>query len=70
MMAYYSNDFYTKTNPNFQEFITQLENLSRKFGVVVYGHFDLTDNPDEFKNVVYDRDISSSDICARGYWSE
>jgi len=69
-MAYYSNDFYTKTNPNFQEFITQLENLSRKFGVVVYGHFDLTDNPDEFKNVVYDRDISSSDIYARGYWGE
>ena len=70
MMAYYSNDFYTKTNPNFQEFITQLENLSRKFGVVVYGHFDLTDNPDEFKNVVYDRDISSSDIRARNYWGE
>ena len=69
-MAYYSNDFYAKTNPNFQEFITQLEKLSRKYGVAVQGHFDITDNPEEFKNIVYDRDISSSDIYARGYWGD
>jgi hypothetical protein len=67
-MAYFSDDFYEKTQPNFLTFIDKLEKLSRKYGVVVQGHFDITDNPKEFKNVVYDRDISSSDINARGYW--
>jgi len=69
-MAYFSDDFYNKTNPNFQEFMTKLEKLSRKYGVVVHGNFDITDNPKEFKNVVYDRDISSSDIRATGYWED
>ena len=69
-MAYYSDEFYNKTEPNFLAFIDKLEKLSRKYGVAVYGHFDITDEPKEFKNLKYDRDISSSDIRARGYWDE
>jgi len=69
-MAYYSDEFYQKTAPNFIAFMDKLEKLSRKYGVVVYGHFDITDDPNEFKNVAYDRDISSSDINPSGYWDE
>ncbi|MGA1415119.1 MAG: hypothetical protein ACO323_08775 [Candidatus Kapaibacteriota bacterium] len=69
-MASYSNDFIKKTQPNFLSFIDKLQELSREYGVVVYGHFDITDEPKEFENVVYDRDISSSDIRATGYWGE
>ena len=69
-MASYSHDFYDKVDPNFQEFITKLTKLSRKYGVAVYGHFDITDNPKEFKNLTYSRDVSSSDICSSNYWTE
>ena len=69
-MSYYSSEFYDKTSPNFLTFIDKLEKLSRKYGVAVNGHFDITANPKEFKNLVYDRDISSSDIYCRGYWDE
>lgn len=69
-MAYYSNEFYDKVEPNFQEFITKLTKLSRKYGVAIYGHFDITDNPKEFKNLKYTNDISSSDISAIDYWEE
>ena len=69
-MAYMSDEFYEKVNPNFQEFITKLTKLSRKYGVAVNGHFDITDNPREFSNLTYSRDISSSDINARDYWEE
>ena len=69
-MAYMSDEFYEKVNPNFQEFITKLTKLSRKYGVAVHGHFDLTDNPKEFKDLTYDRDISSSDINPRNYWED
>ena len=69
-MSYYSSDFYDKTWPNFSTFITELEKLSRKYGVAVSGHFDITDNIEEFKDIVYDRDISSGDIVPRNYWEE
>ena len=69
-MAYYSDEFYNKTEKNFLSFMNELEKLTKKFGVAVYGHFDITDDVTEFQNVKYDRDISSSDICPRGYWGE
>ena len=69
-MAYHSDEFYAKAAPNFLEFMTKLEKLSRKYGVAVHGHFDLTDNPKEFKNLVYDRDYTSGDINPYGYWEE
>lgn len=50
--------------------MNKLEKLSKKYGVVVQGHFDITDDPKEFKNIRYDRDISSSDINCTGYWGE
>ena len=67
-MSYYSSDFYDKTWPNFSTFITELEKLSRKYGVAVSGNFDITDDIEEFKDIVYDRDISSGDIVPRNYW--
>lgn len=69
-MAYYSDDFYEKVSPNFFKFMYELQEISRKYGVVVYGHFDITDNPEEFKDVYYDRDVSSSDINPHGYWED
>ena len=69
-MAYYSSEFYDKTQPNFNKFMDELTKISRKYGVAVYGHFDITDNPKEFKGITYDRDISSSDINPHGYWEE
>lgn len=69
-MASYSGSFYDKVDPNFQEFVTKLTKLSRKYGVAVYGHFDITDNPKEFKNLTYTRDVSSSDLHAENYWDE
>lgn len=69
-MAYMSNEFYDKVEPNFHEFVDKLTKLSRKYGVAIHGHFDLTDDPKEFKNLTYSRDISSSDIYAKNYWEE
>jgi hypothetical protein len=69
-MAYYSDEFYKKTSPNFHSFMNELEKLTRKYGVAVHGHFDITDDVTEFQNVKYNRDISSSDICCQGYWGE
>jgi len=69
-MAYYSDNFYDKAWPNYSAFIDELTALSRKYGVVVSGHFDITLDPEEFKNVTYTRDISSSDINPRGCWAE
>jgi hypothetical protein len=69
-MAYYSDEFYNKTGKNFLSFINELEKLTRKYGVAVYGHFDITDDISEFQDVKYDRDISSGDISCRGYWGE
>jgi hypothetical protein len=67
-MAYYSDDFYDKAWPNYNSFINELTQLSKKYGVVVSGHFDITLDPSEFKNIRYSNDISSSDINAYGYW--
>ena len=69
-MAYYSDEFYDKVAPNFQEFVDKLEKLSRKYGVAIHGNYDLTDNPKEFKNLKYSRDYTSGDIAAEGYWGE
>ena len=69
-MAYYSDEFYNKTGKNFLTFMNELEKLTKKYGVAVHGHFDITDDISEFQNIRYDRDISSSDICCRGYWGE
>ena len=69
-MSYNSDDFYDKAWPQFSKFMTELENLSRKYGVAVSGHFDITLDIDEFKDLTYDRDISSSDICPRNYWED
>lgn len=69
-MAYHTDDFYDKTWPNYNKFIAELTKLSRKYGVAVSGHFDLTANPEEFKNLTYSNDISSSDIWPSGYWGE
>jgi hypothetical protein len=69
-MAYYSDEFYDKTQPNYSKFISELTVLSRKYGVAVYGHFDITNDLDEFKDLTYSNDISSSDIRARNYWGE
>jgi len=69
-MAYYSDEFYDKAQPNYSKFISELTVLSRKYGVAVYGHFDITNDLDEFKDLTYSNDISSSDIRARNYWGE
>ena len=69
-MAYHSDDFYEKVAPNFLKFMTELEKLSRKYGVAVYGHYDLTADPSEFVNLKYDRDYTSGDINPSGYWNE
>jgi hypothetical protein len=69
-MAYYNDEFYAKVAPNFEEFVTKLEKLSRKYGVAVYGHYDLTDNPKEFKDLTYSRDYTSGDLTPSNYWDE
>ena len=69
-MAYHTDDFYEKAQPNYSKFISELTALSRKYGVAVYGHFDITINLDEFKDLTYSKDITSSDIYARNYWGE
>ena len=69
-MAYMSDDFYDKAWPQFSKFMTELEKLSRKYGVAVSGHFDITLDIDEFKDLKYDRDISSSDINPYNYWED
>jgi hypothetical protein len=69
-MAYHSDEFYDKAQPNYSKFISELTALSRKYGVAVYGHFDITTNLDEFKDLTYSKDISSSDIRAQNYWGE
>jgi cytosine/adenosine deaminase-related metal-dependent hydrolase len=69
-MAYYNDEFYNKVAPNFSEFVTKLEKLSKKYGVAIHGHYDLTDDPKEFKNIRYTRDYTSGDIRAEGYWEE
>ena len=69
-MAYHTDEFYTKVAPNFLEFMDKLEKLSRKYGVAVYGHYDLTADPKEFRNLKYDRDYTSGDINPHGYWEE
>ena len=67
-MAYHSDKFYEKVAPNFNKFIDELTVLSRKYGVAVYGHYDLTDDTSEFDNLKYDRDYTSGDINPYGYW--
>jgi hypothetical protein len=69
-MAYHSDDFYKKVAPNFSKFIDELTVLSRKYGVAVSGHYDLTDDLSEFANLNYDRDYTSGDINPRGYWED
>jgi|APCry1669189369_1035219.scaffolds.fasta_scaffold73137_2 hypothetical protein len=69
-MAYYSDEYYKKVAPNFLKFIDELEGISRKYGVAVSGNFDLTDNPEEFKDIYYDRDYTSGDIRCNGYWED
>jgi len=69
-MATHSDEFYSKVAPNFNKFMTELTKLSRKYGVAVYGHYDLTANPSEFANLEYDRDYTSGDINPYGYWEE
>ena len=69
-MASYSGEFYDKVDPNFQEFVDKLTKLSRKYGVAVNGHFHITDDPKEFKDLTYSRDVSSSDLYASNYWEE
>jgi hypothetical protein len=65
---YYSDEYYEKVAPNFRKFMDELTVLSRKYGVAVSGHYDLTDNPSEFDNLMYDRDYTSGDINCYGYW--
>ena len=69
-MAYHSDDFYAKVSPNFNKFIDELTKISRRYGVAVQGHFDITDDKKEFKHLEYDRDYTSGDINCRGYWEE
>ena len=69
-MAYCSDEFYDKVAPNFNKFIDELTKISRKYGVAVYGHYDLTDDPKEFKTLKYSRDYTSGDIQPSGYWDE
>lgn len=66
-MAYYSDDFYEKTWPNYSKFIQELTQISRKYGVAVDGHFFITDDPTEFKHLTYTKDITSSDISPQNY---
>jgi hypothetical protein len=69
-MAYYTDEFYEKVAPNFRKFIDELTVISRKYGVAVSGHYDLTDDPSEFANIKYSRDYTSGDINCSGYWED
>ena len=62
--------FYDRVGPNYSRFIDELTVISKKYGVAVYGHFDITENPEEFANIQYDRDVTSSDIRSYNYWDE
>jgi hypothetical protein len=66
-MAYYNDDFYDKVGDNYSSFIDELTKLTRKYGVAIHGHFELTDNIQQFKYIKYTRDISSSDIYPYNY---
>lgn len=69
-MAYYSDEFYEKVAPNFRKFVDELTVISRKYGVAIHGHYDLTDNPEDFNALYYDRDYTSGDISAYNYWED
>lgn len=60
--------FFDDAEPQFLAFIDELQAISRKYGVAVSGHFDITLDPEEFKDLKYDRDVSSRDIRSYNYW--
>ena len=49
---------------NYNQFITELTALTRKYGVAIQsvGGVYLADDPSEFTNVRYDADITSGDL--------
>ncbi len=49
---------------NYNQFITELTALTRKYGVAIksVGGVYLADDPSEFTNVRYDADITSGDL--------
>jgi hypothetical protein len=66
-MAYCSDSFYDKVSPNYNSFIKELTKISKQYGVAIHGHFELTDDISQFKNLRYTNDISSSDIYPYNY---
>ena len=51
---------------NYDKFIVELTQLSRKYGVAIQsvGGVHLADDPGEFRNVRYVADITSGDLLA------
>lgn len=57
----------TTTESNYEQFMTELTALTRKYGVAIQsvGGVILADEPNEFRDVDYVADISSGDLYPR-----